>query len=166
MTKKIKRLMLVAATLILGAGIATSCGKDDEKPTENNIPEFTIADLAGTSWSGTYMDVLYHNGQHQMLFTWTLDFNADGKGMVMMEVTSPVIEEIVEEFPLTYTYDGVNHGEITYTGYEFEYTSEFVVDGLNRSLDANLWMHFRLSEDDTVGQGTLFGGRTTLYKVE
>lgn len=105
--------MLLAVAVLLGACMAVSCDKEAEKPTENTIPDFTIRDLAGTSWSGQYMDVLNHNGQHQMLFTWTLDFNAEGQGMVMMEVTSPVIEEIVDEFPMTFTYDGTDRGQLT-----------------------------------------------------
>lgn len=156
---KIIGWMMVACA---GLALATSCNKEGT-PDDNNIPDFTMQSLAGTSWRGYYEDVLHHNGSHQMLFTWTLDFNDEGTGMVMMEMTSPVAEDIVEEFDLTYTYDGANSGKLKYMGYMYEYTSDFIVDPLNHSLDVNLRMHFLLSEDDTVG--TVFGGRTTLYQV-
>ncbi|MBQ8702793.1 MAG: hypothetical protein IJ524_00265 [Bacteroidales bacterium] len=163
MKKHLRSFFKLAAVALLGLTLATACGKNEEATT-NDIPDFSIPELAGTSWIGHYSDVLNHNGTHQMLFTWTLDFNNDGQGMVMMEVTSPVIEEIVSEFHMTYSYDGSGKGQITYTGEDNEYTSEFLVDPMNRSLDVNLWMHFWLSED--ASEPTLFGGRTTLYKVQ
>lgn len=163
-TNKRHLRLLVAAFAMAALVLATACGKNEEQPTQNTIPDMAIAELAGTSWSGSYMDVLNHNGQHQMLFRWTLDFNADGQGMVMMEVSSPAIEEIVDEFAMTYTYDGSAGGKISYTGYDYEYSSDFEVDPMNRSIDVNLWMHFWLSED--AEEPVLFGGRTTLYLTE
>ena len=155
--KILSSFVLLASLLCFAA-----CEKDDEK--ENPGINEAYATLEGTSWEGTYVTTINSGyGSNPFNITWTLDFNENSEGFVMLDLDSPAIDHTTVEGDLTYTYDGKSGGVLRYAILDNDKIEvNYTVDAINRTLTAELTFEARHEEN---GPFFTYGGKTTLHQI-
>lgn len=167
--KKVFRLMMMAMMAVATMGFV-ACEKDNDNKNSGQqgggttpVEEPTYETLERTEWEGVYSTYDQTPGytQNYLNIHWTIDFLSNGEGMIMFYLESPGYDPDTYEFPMTYTYDGVNSGVIS--NWEYGTAGNFTVDPYNRVLVVE---NLTLEIGETEDAGYTYGGVTTLHQVQ
>lgn len=157
---------MLAAILFCGA-MMTSCNKEENKDN-NNTPDITKADMAGT-WEGTFQGIITVGGNSEnFTISWVLTLGPEGSGTSNLKYTAKftTLDDVANEVYVSdyYPIQNTSQGRIMLLNHMpagiVENAIDFDIDLKAKTMTGDLRVNLSGEGDELV----TIGGNTTLKK--